>query len=503
MLFAAVLLALHPQMAEPVRLGEEELARYREALGAFPSQGVELVGRAELHGTKARLRWQLAGDGRFRREILGPLDKVTGFDGAACWQMDDSGVPHDVALYGREFWVSESGVLAGIWCDPKGPFDCFQGAEGVLQVRLRGGRLRGLLEIDPDSGRPRSWQADESSGATGLEFVSWQYVMGVHVPREVIAYTAAGLVSRYSIEEVRPLSEPAFGRPRRGPTRASFDPDVPSGVSMRTASTGHLFVRPRLHGQDVGWFLFDTAAGISVVDASVAERLGMEAVGRRAVSGAGAGVQGTTLRAGGALTLGPLTLERMIWNEIPHGYGLEQLARLVDGEPVGGLLGFDLLIHCVAELDADMGRLALHDPERYVLPDGGRWEPMILHRRQPHVAGRFREDAEGWFCLDSGAGDLSVSFHTPTVLEYGLLAEAEHRELRAIGAGGAFLLRKGTIDWFEVGGRRFEGPTVFFSQERSGSLADPWTAGTLGHAFFAGLTLTFDYGGGRVGIFAP
>lgn len=52
--------------------------------------------------------------------------------------------------------------------------------------------------------------------------------------------------------------------------------------------------------------------------------------------------------------------------------------------------------------------------------------------------------------------------------------------------------------WFEVAGRRWESPPAPFSLDAGGAFADTWSAGALGHVFFAPCVIAFDHGGGGV-----
>jgi len=496
---AGVLLA--GALAACGRPGLEPLAAARAALGTFPPGGIELRGHAEFQGTRATFRWQLAADGRFRREIVGPVHKVSGFDGTCFWQMDDSGVPYELRFFAREYARIESALVSGLWCAPGAPYECSAAGDGRIAMRAADGPLVGEVLLDPGRSVPRAWRVADRDGDTGLDLEDWQEALGHLVARTISAPTAAGQTTRYVVEEVRPLDGGGdFARPPRTPRGFRLDPEAAAEVELHRSESGHLFVRPRLGGEEAGWFVLDTGAALSVIASEEAERLGMPVLGSSTLVGAGEAVHQTRLREGRDLELGPLTIERIVWSEPPAGAWLEELGQGVEGRTVAGVVGFDLFVRCLVELDLVGGHLALRDPETYRLPPEGRWEPLLLHKKHPFVRGRYPPDREGWFCVDSGAGAMTLTFHVPTVLEERLLVGRVTREVEALGAGGAFRLAAAEIDWFEVAGRRHEHPRVYFSRSASGALSDAWTAGTLGQPFFEGQTLVFDYAGGRVGV---
>jgi hypothetical protein len=495
---AALLLALMQTTDRPLD-ASELVTRARAALGPFPAAGVELRGEAELLGTRATLRWQIAADGRFRRELVGPLPETSGFDGHVYWQMDAAGVPWASEHFAREYALAESALLASLWAEGKAALDWAPCGTDKATFAWPSGPLTGRLELERSSALPRRWTVPDFSGEAGLELARWSSFHGRAFPTDIHATTPGGGRTRYRIEEVLPLGAADFARPSRHlvGARVAGEPNVP----VRRAATGHLFVRPRLQGEDVGWFAFDTGAAVSVIAPEVAARLALPALGRASFLGAGSGVTEAVLRAGGELALGPLVLERVIWSELPEGHALTGLMQLID-EPVVGILGFDVLVRCTAELDLCAGTLALHDAERYALPHGASWEPLLLNRRHPFVRARFAGGHEGWFCLDSGAGVMPVCFHTGTVNALGLLEGVASKPVEAHGAGGPLRLEAGPIAWFEVAGRRHVEPTVLFSRDPFGALADPWSAGTLGHPFFEGRAVVLDYAGGRVAYLA-
>ena len=75
----------------------------------------------------------------------------------------------------------------------------------------------------------------------------------------------------------------------------------------------------------------------------------------------------------------------------------------------------------------------------------------------------------------------------------GLLEGRTVQKAMAGGVGGAAAMPSGVLEWFELAGRRFEKPTVIFSQAETGAFTDRYTTGNIGQDFLAPFRLVLDY----------
>lgn len=482
------------------------LSRARATLGSdlwlASGRALALDGTAELLGASTVLRTLVAPDGRFVRRLDGTFVEHTGFDGERAWRVEDAGVPFELSLLLREVALLETWVHAGLWALRDGPFEVTRAGAGAVALRLPGGRIEGRLAVDPGTARPLelTWEASFGQGRVRYGPLTGD---GPRVPESAAGVTDHGLAHGQNVTSVStaPLAELAAlasAPPRETGGRARFDAAAPAAVPVSKAPTGHFLVRPELDGRDAGWFVFDTGAAMSVVAPEVARRLGMQPAGRTSVVGAGDGMEEAPLSRGGALTLGPLTVHGVAWAESRIVATLDEVLGPEKAGQVVGILGWDVLIHAVAEMDLRDGELSLYDPATYCLP-AGDWEPLVLHRKHPFVRARFEGGREGLFCFDSGAGDVTVMFHTPAVDALGLLDGRATQAVEALGAGGPLALEMGQLGWFEVAGHRVDDPPALFCRDVRGALADLHSTGNLGHAFFEPFRVVFDYPRARVG----
>ena len=70
------------------------------------------------------------------------------------------------------------------------------------------------------------------------------------------------------------------------------------------------------------------------------------------------------------------------------------------------------------------------------------------------------------------------------------------------GVGGGMPCRRGTLEWFELGGRRTDSVPAMFVTEARGAFADPYSLGNIGTTLLEPFRIVFDYPGGRIAFVA-
>ncbi len=486
----------------PDAAADRLLERVRAALGTRPSEadaaGIFLEGEGEFVGVETSCRVELGSGGRFVRRLLGRVGLEDGFDGTTTWSVDHPGVLRHPQLEERELLLLFAWVWSGWWLDPSCPIDVVphpateQDARDVIELRLRGGLRTARLSLDAKS-LPARLEVPGVVDVHALELGNWGERGGRMLPGTVTQIRGETPVSVMRFARWGDAHGEAgfLDQAPRSEEMAGFDAEVPAALEVRRSGTGHILVHPLVGGKDIGWFVFDTGAAISVIDPDTAEKLGMEAFGQATIGGAGSESHETSLREGGSLVLGPLALPRVVFLE----YQLDGLGRGI-GEEIVGVLGFDVLSRCVAVVDVRTPAIELHDPLGFELD--GSWHELILYGRHPHVRARFEDEHDGLFRLDTGAGTNAVILHAPTVDHHGMLEGRKLADARIGGAGGTMLVKVGTLESFELAGHRFERPTTIFARPGSGALDDPYTEGTIGGGIFGEFVVVFDYSHRRI-----
>ncbi len=476
------------------------LERARAALGALAEDAqLEARGTAHSAGLDGALRVVVAGDGRFRLDLDSALPDHSGFDGTRVWSRDRTGLARALELEAADTARLFGWTLSGHWAAaPELDVRRLEPAAGEpkdapprLVLALRGTPLEMTLALDPETHLASTLSYSDDGGTLVWSFEDWREIAGRKLPHRWSFDGGAGL-DTYRIEAWQTVASDAraFATEFALPGDLRFDPEAAPEIDVERMPSGHLLVEPWVEGESVGLFIFDSGAGAMTIDPTVADALGLDELGEVVAVGV-AGRTTASFRRGKHFELGPVTLANPVYVELDLAF-LEPIF----GRKVAGIVGFDLLARCVAEIETRTPFVALHDPARYALT-GASWQDLALHNNTPCVRARFEGEREGLFRIDTGANG-TVAFHTPAVQALGLLdGRAVTASLNG-GVGGMSTIHDGTLAWFELAGHRFETPRVQFAHSEQGAFADRYTTGNIGQDFLAPFRIVLDYPNDRL-----
>jgi len=495
---AVLALALAPGSPPTQDLELDEVllfARAAQGLATRPEVS-RVTGEATLQGTDARFELVFDDDALFRLDVKGRVSRRCGNDPAGAWEVVHGVGPYDLELTLREETLLFGWTWTGQWSFPETPLDLellrADDAEVVLAAHVRGGLVGAELVLDAGTFLPSRLLV--SGHERPITFDDYRSAGGIPLAWSVDAPLGPGLDLDLRVKAVAEaaLTPAALARPSAADD-TRFDRSAAPAIELHTTPSGHLLVRARVAGEAPGWFLFDTGAGFSGLNPVAAHRLGLPRFGKTALVGVGgsAGEKGLFVAP---LELGPLRVQEVVFVENDKGRRLGP----VDGDPVVGVLGWDVLARCVAVLDVGAGKLELHDPARFELEEG-EWQPLSIHHRVPYVPARYEGEREDRFMLDTGAGNLGALFFAHATTELGLLDGRKTEGGEGQGAGGAVPLAMGELEWIEVLGRRFESVTTAFSTEEDGE-ADPYSVGLLGNGVLREVRIVLDFARRRMAI---
>ena len=486
------------------------LERARSARGEAVPREFLASGSARYLGTEVPFRWTCGAAGRFRLEIEGPLGSMSGFDGSDTWIAEAGVGSRALALEERDVQRMTAWLWSGYWLDPSAPLaiELVERVEGraILRVTMTDGHLESLVALDEVSGRALEARRDDESGPRTLLLEDWRDPVGIEgpgFPHRLVLRDASGQENVLTIDSFESPGGGEAARFARPSTRADarFAPDAGAVLETRLASSGHLLVRPRIEGHEVGWWILDTGASALVVDRRVAGELGLTSFGEVSALGAGGAVR-SGFRTASSFGLGALQFDDPVFIELDLS-GFDALLEVDDEGGVGGICGYDVFARCVMEIEFASGRVALHSPESYgdagTAPPERAWTPLVLDERLPCVRGAFEGGHGGYFKLDTGA-DSTVVFHAPAVEELNLLDGRHTERVAPLGVGGLVEVWAGRLAWFELGGHRFERPRALFARTPFGALADRYTLGNVGAEFLAPFRLVLDYPRARMAL---
>jgi predicted aspartyl protease len=479
--------------------------RARAAHGPWPKDAqLEARGKAHASGIDGTLEVRFDGDGRFRIDFDSALPQGSAFDGTRVWEHDPMGLERTLALEQADRAKLVAWVLSGHWAEARevlvsaaGNADAAgnAGAAPQLELALENTPMSMTLTLDRSTFLPSALDYLDASGPVRWTFGDWRATGGRKLPCSWTFDEGSG-PDTYSVEGFASKTRDAASFRSAFPTPGDvrFDPEAEPELDVIRVATGHLLVEPWLEGGPVGMFIFDTGAGGMTIDPKVADELGLPELGEVLAVGVG-GKTKSSFRRGTEFQLGPLTLTDPVYVELDLSF-LEPIF----GHKIAGVVGYDCLARCVAEIETRTPYVALHDPKSFTL-DGARWEELLLNENTPCAKARFEGDHEGLFRLDTGANG-TLAFHTPAVREFKLLEGRTVTSGANGGVGGSTEVKNGTIAWFELAGHRFEKPMVAFALAEKGAFTDRYTLGNIGQDFLAPFRMVLDYPHDRI-AFAP
>lgn len=298
-----------------------------------------------------------------------------------------------------------------------------------------------------------------------------------------------------STHPATPTTEPAaeVAEAQIAPKAVTFDAAANGALEVIRAPSGHLLVKPRVNGKDVGWFIFDTGAGITCLDKAVADQLDLPDSGTITATGMG-GDRKSRLRQLASLQLGPLKVEDNPVLELDL-----RSFQIFMGRPIAGIIGYECFGAAVYEIDLQSPTVTLHDPAKYELPAGERWSELQLIRRRPYVPGQIEGHEGGLFVLDIGS-NTPLIVHTPTVDRFKLLDGRETKRSFSGGVGGMKSVRRGTVSNLTLCGHAVGEVEASFSQATEGGMAGDDAQGTVGVGVLKQFRLVVNYPAQKISL---
>jgi hypothetical protein len=257
----------------------------------------------------------------------------------------------------------------------------------------------------------------------------------------------------------------------------------------------HVLVQVNIGEAGPVWLMLDTGSQLTILDLAAARELGVAVGGATELEGIGA----ESVRGG--VTAEPLTIHvpgsepYMLHRPVADLSPLEPFF----GAPFPGVLGGDLFLRFVVEIDYARERVILHDPRRFQPRDDDARLALELDRQLPFVRGAVilpdGRELSGRFLIDTGANG-SLTLYSPFVRTHGLV-EAMPATIgtEAAGIGGTLTETQGRMGAFRMGPFLLEEPIATLSLAETGLTASRGSVGQIGGEMLRRFTLTIDYRG--------
>ncbi|HWD38452.1 MAG TPA: retropepsin-like aspartic protease [Fimbriimonas sp.] len=476
----------------PAKIGlDEVISSAARASGiAADHSSWKLDGSAHVQNADQTFDLVFDGHLRYRSSIAGVLPSVDGYDGTTAWISGPTGLAHPEAFQARDAARLLAWTQSGEWAKSDGPLTkrlASGGSGPVIELGFSDSVGTGRLTLDPNTYLP-----------TSLEFTDdkWSFDnykrFGKRSFATTIVHKSGAETDTFDISSAcsQRVDRAAFAQPQAAYGDVDFVGDL-STVAMKRVGS-YMFIRPKIDGQDVGWFFLDTGADAMCIDPAVAEKLNMDIVGADSVNGAVAVDQYKICR-GKSLELGGMTFKRPVYLELD----LSAIGKAL-GLDVAGVCGYDMIARADLDVDTQGNLIHVYRPGAAKLPGGATWTPIRFDSNTPCTECAFAGGDLGIFSLDTGSGN-TVDFCSPAVDKYHLLERKDLKPSNTGGAGGVAKSWAGPIDWFELGGSRFENPTVGFQVVKTGALATKYHVGNVGMGFMGQFKrLILDYAHERI-----
>ena len=467
--------------AAPRALEDGERALLRRAAGTVPTSPWSVSGDYRDGSGDGTFEDHFTPSGFFSRLHQTRLPGGVGRDARGDWILPADGLarPAGGSAARESRLVAE--LLGGTWPE----WDLRRGEPGRLEVYLDGQAVA-EVELEARTHLPRRLRFLGDRSQRSYTFSEWTSPLGLALPGRVELTHGGRPVARW-MRRTAVLTPGACAPPP--PPRDTTFAQVGRWSELTTRRAGTRLVVRASPGDGVaGWWLIDTGAGTSILDRRRARGLALTPITQGSLVDAQGRVERPLVR------LGELDLEAMQVRGLPllvsdlsgAGEGL--------GLSLDGILGNDLLMRAVFELDFSAGRVRLIDAESFDPPPEAT--AVAFDPGAPVLQASFAPGEEGRLRLDTGS-DSALIFHGPAVRRWGLTRSREDLEtVRVRGLEGEVLADRGPHPWLRLAGRRFESVPATYMRFSRGALDRADLAGNLGAAFFRErrLTLALSHG---------
>ncbi|HEX8704358.1 MAG TPA: aspartyl protease family protein [Myxococcaceae bacterium] len=464
-------------------------------------QSIYLVADIESMNLKGLTREWRERSGRTRDEFeLGPLQQVTVRAAGQGWVKDEALV-NQLGRYELEDARRNSLIEFG---------DALRGGPGITRERLPDEEFDGRrfavlrirfgdadhydLIIDPATGALHGKRIKRDARTRFTRMGDWRVVDGVRLPFLQEFYRPNGKLDAtmrvQSASLNQRFADNLFAKPPSERTISLADGATSTGpIRFNYFNGNRIYIPATVNGQPVE-VLLDSGADVTVLDKTFAERIGRQQIGSGVATGSG-GEAAAGFATDVTIAIGNLTLKAPKVAVIDLGDVSKRL-----GTPLPVILGKDVFLQTIVDVDPSGPSIAFHDPTGFRPPTGAVMvplEPLGALRVVP-VAVEGLPEAPMIFDLGNG-GYMSL---TPHFWQANRLLENRRSSTRSAGAiGGESIHRVATLKSIRFAGVTFhDAPTEFTSPDVE--IDSDREAGNVGMPLLGRFRLLIDFPGNRL-----
>lgn len=500
-------LAAASAAAAPIEGGQiaKLLSQSRTALGgaAIDRAGVlSAEGRVSAGGLNGTSQsWSEIGGVKFAEVYdTPPIQGGDGYDGTSVWNRDGSGLVWvDGGQSGRaqeisqafmsnyELWSANHGGAIVAWGGPK---TAGGHTYDALVVTPPGSTVPIEIWFDRTTHLPERTVVVAGPNSTTTIFSDYRPVSGVMYPFAYHSDSGDGNVSDLKVTQA--LANAPDGAAHLGkPASNVHDFSIAQSATQTSVPIelidNHVYLSVTLNGKGPYRFIFDTG-GLNLIDPAVAKEIGTSGAGSFQGGGVGSATESVSFAKVSTLQVGDATLKDQLFFVAPTRAGFGTTA----GQPVDGLIGFEVLARFVTTFDYGANRVVLTMPGAQP-PAGADLVPFVLDGKQPQFACSI-DNISTQCTVDTGARD-SITLLGPFVADHPQVVPATvaAEGVNGFGMGGPAMGKLGRIARLGIGQYTLENIVADFSTQTKGAFASPFTAANVGGGVWKRFSLTLDY----------
>lgn len=491
--------------ASQAQVLNEILAKHIEAMGGLDKlrqiKTAEFEFSVKMGGMTGTAKMYYKSPDRVRYELDLPLAAyIQACSGDDCWMSDKSGLTHSLGAEYKAMLITQLALATGSYLDPAtfaGQVSLVAPDRLVDSVRCcvieiaPGGGLAAQIAINKQTSLIYQTVIDMDLATIISTYFDFRAIDGVMVPFRTIERTQAGLVAGtnevLSAKFNQPIDNALFRDPRAG-TEALTTIKSDSIIVPFEFWNNHAYVEVKIDGRRQHYFIFDSGAGGSAINARLVDSLAVTKLANIEAHGVG-GAQPTP-----AYKLARLVIGTLEFVDLPvFAVDLSAIEQ-ASNRTIDGIVGYDVLSRCIVSVDYDKKLLTFYNNATAPREAWGRYCDLSIDFRLPYVAGKVNDTIPGLFRIDTGSGS-TVDFNSPFVQRNGLIGKdrSQYQEMRAVGIGGGSTGLMGVLPSIELCGRRIDSILVNYSTSSHGIFSGEHTAGNIGAGLLKRFRVTFDY----------